>query len=164
MVGSAYSVYCVSNGCFTIDETAKGATSVYCRADVKLLLCFSIHDCGNVYAVRGGKVKNGVFVLGIIIGIVIISYSPRTKTLTGEVQYVEANEIVIDCPKPKQSRFKPSEDIGYSCVILLDENTVVEPKEKIQQGQIVSVELAHKTKINTGSKPLLAAKIKILTN
>ncbi|MER1998716.1 MAG: hypothetical protein ABS882_03005 [Lysinibacillus sp.] len=107
--------------------------------------------------------KNGVFVLGIIIVIVIITYNPGTKILTGEVSYVGKQEIVINCP-PKQPKFKPSDDIGRSCTIILDEETIIVPHKKVVPGQMVAVELVKKTKIENATAPLVAAKIKILTD
>lgn len=105
--------------------------------------------------------KNWLFIAAVIIALLIVTYNPAVKTLTGEVQHVEVNELHITCPK-QQPRFKPADDIGYSCTIFINEQTIIEPAEPLEVGQTVSVELVNKVKIDSTKKHLVAAKITIL--
>lgn len=107
--------------------------------------------------------KYGAFIITVVLAIIFLTYNPAIQTLTGEVYYVGKNEISINCTKEKKPKFKPSDDIGYSCTIFIDKQTVIEPNEQLQQGQIIAVELKHKTILTEKSnEPLLAASIKIL--
>ena len=107
-------------------------------------------------------------VLVIIVCIVAIFYNPATKTLSGEVLSVEGNRFTLDCTKERQSRFKPSDDIGYSCTIVITDQTSIRHKqqrvniEHIQPGKLVSVELKNPVKLSLETPELEASYITII--
>ena len=96
-----------------------------------------------------------ICIAGSFILIYLTGCSQEVYTITGKLNGIEKGSVIVECSSLyKKHMFDGAEDdIGYSCVVQVTEETVIESQtgkaltlEDLRQAEIVSVILTKKVK------------------